>query len=314
MKRRLIPETNQYKANLHCHSTLSDGKFTPEELKEGYKKAGYSVLAYSDHNVLVPHSELKDETFLPITSTEIDMTEHSDNWLTARTYHFNFFSKDEKRNEFIPVKRAYDINVANDMIKRAYAEGFLAMYNHPRWSLQLPDDYVNLDGLSMFEVYNTGCEKEMINGYGDAEYEIMLRSGKRLFPAATDDNHNGCHDFISPYNDSFGGFTMLCMDKLDYATAFNTMEKGDIYASTGPVIKEFYIDNNMAHIECSPCRTIAVRTESRATRIIQSNQADLTTVDTDISFNYKWKYIRLEIIDEYGNRALTRAYLADETI
>ena len=29
----LLPKTgNLYKANLHCHSTVSDGSFTPEEL------------------------------------------------------------------------------------------------------------------------------------------------------------------------------------------------------------------------------------------------------------------------------------------
>ena len=35
MKKFLLPESgNYYKANLHCHSTYSDGRLTPEELKE----------------------------------------------------------------------------------------------------------------------------------------------------------------------------------------------------------------------------------------------------------------------------------------
>ena len=29
---------NFYKANMHCHSNLSDGKLTPHELKEFYKE------------------------------------------------------------------------------------------------------------------------------------------------------------------------------------------------------------------------------------------------------------------------------------
>ena len=34
MKRWLLPEEGSfYKANLHCHSTYSDGQLTPEELK-----------------------------------------------------------------------------------------------------------------------------------------------------------------------------------------------------------------------------------------------------------------------------------------
>ena len=39
----------QYKANLHCHSTVSDGKLTPAELKDAYKNHGYSILCITDH-------------------------------------------------------------------------------------------------------------------------------------------------------------------------------------------------------------------------------------------------------------------------
>ena len=33
-------DKKQFKANLHCHSTISDGRLTPEELKAAYKNAG----------------------------------------------------------------------------------------------------------------------------------------------------------------------------------------------------------------------------------------------------------------------------------
>ena len=50
MKRDLLPASgNFYKANLHCHSTVSDGALTPEALKELYTKNGYSVIAFTDH-------------------------------------------------------------------------------------------------------------------------------------------------------------------------------------------------------------------------------------------------------------------------
>ena len=41
MARRYIisPEGNFYKAQLHTHSTVSDGALTPEEVKELYKIA-----------------------------------------------------------------------------------------------------------------------------------------------------------------------------------------------------------------------------------------------------------------------------------
>ena len=44
MRKYLLPETGHfYKANLHAHSTLSDGRLTPEELKAAYKAHGYSA-------------------------------------------------------------------------------------------------------------------------------------------------------------------------------------------------------------------------------------------------------------------------------
>ena len=37
MKKYLLPEKGTfYKANLHSHSTVSDGGWTPEEMKERY--------------------------------------------------------------------------------------------------------------------------------------------------------------------------------------------------------------------------------------------------------------------------------------
>ena len=38
MRKYLLPEKGEfYKANLHCHSTYSDGNWTPEEIKERYR-------------------------------------------------------------------------------------------------------------------------------------------------------------------------------------------------------------------------------------------------------------------------------------
>ena len=45
MKKYLLPEKGTfYKANLHTHTTVTDGKFSPEEIKEIYKAHGYSYM------------------------------------------------------------------------------------------------------------------------------------------------------------------------------------------------------------------------------------------------------------------------------
>ena len=74
MRKYLLPETgNFYKANLHCHTNCSDGKLSPKEVKELYKANGYSVVAYTDHNIMVDHSDLDDDGFLALSGYEFNV-------------------------------------------------------------------------------------------------------------------------------------------------------------------------------------------------------------------------------------------------
>ncbi|MBQ7293747.1 MAG: hypothetical protein IJW79_08400, partial [Clostridia bacterium] len=76
MKKYLLPEKgNFYKANLHCHTSVSDGSLTPEEVKEEYKSHGYSIVAYTDHDIMIDHDDLRDENFLPLLGYEMETTE-----------------------------------------------------------------------------------------------------------------------------------------------------------------------------------------------------------------------------------------------
>ena len=44
---------NWYKGNLHSHTTVSDGKMTPEQSVEVYKEHGYNFLALSEHEMCI---------------------------------------------------------------------------------------------------------------------------------------------------------------------------------------------------------------------------------------------------------------------
>ena len=57
MKKYLIsPELNWYRANMHCHTTVSDGHYSPEDIKKAYKDMGYSIVAYTDHELIKDQS------------------------------------------------------------------------------------------------------------------------------------------------------------------------------------------------------------------------------------------------------------------
>lgn len=88
----LLPETGRfYKANLHSHTVISDGRLTPEEAKEHYKKHGYQIMAFTDHRIYRNHEELNDEEFLALAAVEVDINEVSSDRLRPedKTYHIN---------------------------------------------------------------------------------------------------------------------------------------------------------------------------------------------------------------------------------
>ena len=102
-------DKKQFKANLHCHSTISDGRLTPEELKEAYKNAGYQVLAITDHCSPHPHNDLTDDEFLLLTGYEAYIRPNkkakSDRYLPE--VHLNLFARDKDNDKYICYNRIY---------------------------------------------------------------------------------------------------------------------------------------------------------------------------------------------------------------
>ncbi len=336
MKQYLLPQkANRYKANLHMHTTVSDGNMTPEEVKAQFKAQGYSVVAFTDHEVLVPHVELTDDTFLALTATEIEIkTKPKEGFEYFKAYHLNLYSKDPfratyslfhkdcawgnalgyitKEQEKVSYPREYSPACINQMIERANEEGYLVSYNHPVWSLQDLEDYGSLKGLWGIEVHNSGS---VYLGMPDTEQPLtdLLRRGERVFPLATDDAHKVEH--------CFQGYTVIFADKLEYNTIMDALKKGDFYASTGPQIEELYIEDGTLRVRCSPVQEISLLTERRYSA---ANRAENGGLFTETAFDLGWflensqstapwkPYFRLVFKDEKGNKAYTRAYFNDE--
>ena len=308
----LFPQQGQfYKANLHCHSTVSDGRCTPQQLKEAYKARGYQILAYSDHFRLVPHMELADPDFLPLTAVEIGANAEDQPWPYSRTCHINFFSKDPYRTQFVEYEQTYDPEKLNQMIQRAVEDGFLAQYNHPGWSYQDSREFLPLKGIFAFEIYNHGCELEMCNGYGLREYEQYCRAGNRCGCVATDDNHDA-YPFGNPSNDSFGGFTMIKARDLTYDAVMEALENQAFYASTGPIISDLYWEDGNIAVSCSPCAHLYLHTDSRFTDTLHSFGDHITKAELKIPEGSQ--FVWLECVDAFGRRAVTRCYYLDSDL
>jgi hypothetical protein len=103
------PSKKQYKANLHCHSVLSDGKKTPEELVAMYKEHGYDVLAITDHERPHQHQELASEDFMLLTGYECyirpDPNARYNRY--AKEVHLNLFARDPYNETMICYNECY---------------------------------------------------------------------------------------------------------------------------------------------------------------------------------------------------------------
>lgn len=336
MRKYLLPKEGKfYKANLHMHTTISDGQLTLEETKKMYMEKGYSIVAFTDHEVMVPHNDLTDENFLAITSTEISFNITYEREFTYnKVYHLNFYSKDPLKDwyntftrkrlwlkqsepyitckqEEIDFPRVYSTECVNQIIKKAKEDGCLVSYNHPVWSLQNYSDYIGLKGLWGVEWFNTGC---VIAGYIDTIQPIddLLRVGENVFPLATDDAHELSH--------CFGGWVNVKSTSLDYDTVFKALENGDFYSSTGPEIKELYIEDGLIYIHTSPVSKIILTTERRHTEFINGKNLINGIIDINSYLNKSKQnvndnqYIRITVIDKYGKTAYTRGYRIIELI
>ncbi len=311
-KKYLIPKEGKFfKANLHCHSTHSDGNLTPEQLKTIYQSAGYHILAYTDHRKLNYFKELDDPDFLVLSGYELDCTTDDCGHGFPKTCHINAIAKDPEHAVYIESPASYDIESINNVIGKLVNAGYIVNYNHPGWSAQEPDDFLNLRGCTAMEIYNNTCE--LLSNDGDASlfYTLMLKHGMKLFCIATDDNHNfkqlsGNENWP---NDNFGGWTMIKAPELSYPAVIKAFETGEFYCSTGPEIYDYYIEDDKLCIDCSPVQYAYLKSKgiSASGRMISSKD-DITHIAFDLKdlrTNHHENFARIEIKDSKHKTAFT---------
>jgi len=339
VKKYLLPETgNFYKANLHCHSTLSDGRKTPEELKELYKRLGYSVLAYTDHDIFIPHDELQDADFLPLNGFEAEINENDRGAWENKCCHICFIALEQDQrvqpcwhrekylfanapkyrdqvqfDENAPdFEREYTGEGINRMMKTAREKGFFVTYNHPSWSKEHYPHYSRYEEMHAFEIMNGSCLAGGYDDYNPRVYDDFLFQGKRIYCIGADDNHNGAPE-DSPYFDSGLAFTMIKADALEYRKITKALEDGHFYASQGPEIHALWLEDGKVHIQCSPAAKITCCYALRRDRAAYP-QGDQPLTQASFPVEMIDGYFRITVTDEKGRHACTNAYFVDEVL
>ena len=328
---KILLDSNKpfYKANLHCHSTYSDGANTVEEIKDEFKKRGYSIVAFTDHEHLIDNSRLDDENFLTITSCEVAFKQFPEQStlknFDMRVCHLNLYALDQ-HNVVTPCyssvydhyikdgleknirhegefERVYSAEGINEVIRIAKEKGFIVTYNHPTWSLENATHYLGYQGMFAVEIYNTSCYRPGARVDDEHVFDDFLRDNRKIFCVCADDNHS--------FKSAFGGWVWINAEKLEYKTIMNALQKGDFYASTGPQIFSLTQDGMEVEIQTSPCKTIGVVTHGRRTPAKHAEEGQ-TLTSARFTLRPEDRYFRIRVTDEYGHTAYTQAYPVEE--
>ena len=326
MKILLDENKKYYKANLHCHTTYCDGKSTPEEIKEMYQARGYSVVAYTGHEIMHDFTHLSDESFIALKGYEqaTNNDRVADPVKKHQSAHFNFIAKNPEMDTIVAYNHDYDwihskeegeavksimkgyerlhnTEDFNMIIKLANELGFLSFYNHPSWSLHSYEDYIGLRGLSGMEVIN-GNEMN-----DERVYDDFLRLGVRLNCLCADDTHNR-YPVDSPKSEAFRGFTMIQADEFSYSGIIDAIENGRFYSSQAPFIYGITLDGNILRVKTSPVEKICVHGASRPLIATGEKNGDLITEAEFVLDNSCAAFFRVSAIDTYGKKAFSNAY------
>lgn len=340
MKKYLLSEKGQfYKANLHCHTNLSDGKKTPEQVKELYKSLGYSIVAFTDHDIFIPHPELNDDTFLALHGFEAEINENKPlDWHEVKCCHICFIALDPttkeqpcwhrtkylfgnainqrdkvKFDENEPdFEREYSPYGITKLMNSVRDKGFFVTYNHPTWSKETYPDYIDYFGMHAFEMYNGACITSGYDDYNPRVYEDYLQLGRKLYCIGADDNHNFYPDGTRKC-DSGRAFTMIKAENLEYRAITKALISGQFYASEGPEIYELYYEDGFVHIKCSDADRIAC---TYGIRKAQCQYNEESGIITEAAFKVEPtdKYFRLTVTDKSGKTACTNAYFLEDII
>ncbi|HOK38100.1 MAG TPA: CehA/McbA family metallohydrolase [Bacteroidales bacterium] len=266
---KIHSQARYYKAQMHCHSTNSDGNYTPQELVEKYKNSGYEIIMITDHNYLTLSSEVNVPGVLIIQSEEITFDRH---WN-------GFFLNDQ----IIPTEN-YTCQEAIDAVR---LQGGLIQLNHYRkglfspasWAANSADILAFENGPDFLEIWNTGTELTQTND-DKSVWDSVLTAGKIVWGSATDDFHPSTIEYLE-YNKEWN---MIWLDSLCPLNVYNSLKEGKFYASTGVEIsryevtdggtyKEIYIESPNAQkiAFCGPNHQKLIEFNSNTATFILSN-------------------------------------------
>ncbi|MGH8248123.1 MAG: PHP domain-containing protein [Gammaproteobacteria bacterium] len=205
------------KAQLHCHTTESDGQITPRDLLQMYREAGYSFVCITDHNRVTRCEDFNDAEFLALPGTEDTVVR----WLPPLGPHMIRLLVDE------PLRSG----TAQERIDRTRASDGIVSLCHPSWNGNLWTGawqigaVLALRGFHLFEVCNPHSNMDEDTRRWTAAVQAHGAESP-VWAVAVDDCHHR--------DQSNRGWIMLKTSAVSAEAFRQALLNGAFYATTGP--------------------------------------------------------------------------------
>jgi len=229
---------NFRKAQLHCHTTESDGAFQPKDLLRKYRDAGYSFVCITDHNRVTRCEDVNSPEFVTIPGTEDTVSR----FLRPLGPHMGRLFVDAPLREGSPQER----------IDRTLAGAGIVSLCHPSWNGNLwtgswqRETIESLRGFHLLEIWNPHSDSTQDVRHWTA---ALRHRGPEapVWGVAVDDCHR---------QDQFNrGWIMAKVANISVLDLRRALLAGAFYASTGPSAN-FGTDGGSVRVALSGARRI----------------------------------------------------------
>jgi hypothetical protein len=274
------------------------GELAPRALARHYGRAGYDVVALTDHW----HRSVAPSSAELVVLAGVEL-----NCLLPEGRDGHVLGIGIERDPAELEGARLELEATADWIVGAGGVAFLA---HPYWTgvrpgeLELPPSVVGI------EVFNAGCELEVGRGLSSVHWDELLQDG-RLCPAlVVDDSHH-------PGFDSDHAWTWIRAERTreDILAA---LRSGCFYGSSGPLFHDVETTDAAVVVRCTPARSVTLLTGRTSGAAVNAGRlgyrygADVLDVTADgwivaarLDLPATAPFARLEVVDPAGRRAWT---------
>ena len=292
-----ITGKQRLKACLHLHTTRSDGKLPPEEVIALYEKAGYDILAISDHYAYHPGGQHGAMTLLPAAEYHVVGPEAPGG--VSETIHILSLGMtrdpqlpDTLAEEATPVRQR-----ARDIAAAVRSCGGIAVLAHPAWSLDTPEMILSCGCFDATEIYNSVSSWTRADrAYSGLIVDLLATRGTYYPLLATDDAHYYAGEHMR-------GITMLEADAVKELGICGAIRSGRFYATQGPEIHLERVSDTHVRVRCTPVAKIAFFSNIPSAPDRVQRGDGLTEALCPLAISRGETYIRAEVTDENGLQA-----------